>query len=166
MDIGILEEALCCLKDVTPLKTDCGEYCGAACCKDNGEAGSCVQLLPGEDDDSVLAWADVCLSKMPVTHSEVQAIYCKKPCKRDFRPFLCRIFPLTPYYSQRKQCWSVRMDRRAAAICPLHGWGKSGLSSEFVAAAERAVQLLATDSDYLKALKELEAEEAAYRIKL
>ena len=166
MNTQILAEALDLLKDVTPLKTDCGKYCDAACCKDNGEAGSCVWLLPGEDDDIVMAWAEVRLSVMPVTHSEVQAIYCNKPCEREYRPFLCRIFPLTPYYSHKRQRWSVRMDRRAAAICPLYGWGKSGLSSEFVLNAERAVQLLATDGDYLEALKELEAEKAAYRIEL
>ena len=166
MDLNILSAALDCLKDVTPLKTDCGEYCDAACCKDNGEAGSGVWLLPGEDGKSPMDWAKVFLSRMPVSHEEVMTLYCLKPCQREFRPFMCRIFPLSPYYSEKKQCWSVRMDRRAAAICPLYGWGKNGLSSEFVSAAEKAVQLLAQDSDYLETLRLLEAEEAAYRIEL
>lgn len=166
MNIDILNAALNCLKDVTPLKTDLGAYCGAACCKDNGEAGSCVWLLPGEEKTDVRDFADVRADTMPVTQSEVSSIYCFKPCKRDLRPFLCRIFPLSPYYSDKKQCWSVRMDRRAAAICPLFGWGKSGLCSEFVLAAERAVQMLAQDSVYLEWLKKLEAEEAAYRMVL
>ncbi|MBQ6646345.1 MAG: hypothetical protein IJM56_06665 [Clostridia bacterium] len=166
MDLNILSEALHCLAAVTPLKTDCGEYCGAACCKDNGEAGSGVWLLPGEDDESPIAWAKLYLSKMPVCGEEVHTVYCLKPCQREARPFLCRIFPLSPYYSNKKQCWSVRMDRRAAAICPLYSWGKNGLSSEFVSAAERAVQLLSQDEDYLEVLKKLEAEEAAYRFEL
>ena len=154
------------LKDVTPLKTDCGEYCQNACCRDNGEAGSCVWLLPGEDDDSVMEWADVRIVTMPVTRSEAQAIFCRKLCQRDHRPFLCRIFPLSPYYSQKKQRWSVRMDRRAAAICPLFQFGKSGLRRDFLEAAECAVNMLASDQDYRQALEELEKEESAYRFEL
>ena len=166
MNEKLLSKALNCLCDVTPLKTDCGLLCEAACCRDNGEAGSCVWLLPGEDAEGMNRWADVRLSAMPVTRREVQAIYCNKACKREARPFLCRIFPLTPYYSQKKQCWSVRMDRRAAALCPLYACGKNGLSSEFVQSAERAVQLLAQDEEYLSVLKDLEQEEAAYRMTL
>ena len=166
MNSEILRDALDCLKEVTPLKTDCGLFCEAACCKDNGEAGSCVWLLPGEDADQVSTWAEVRESTMPVTGAKTQAIYCFKPCNRDARPFLCRIFPLTPYFSQKNQCWSVRMDKRAAALCPLYFYGKNGLRRDFVVKAQEAVQILAQDVDGLAALKLLEIEESAYRIEL
>ena len=165
MDRSILESALDCLKELTPLKTDCGAYCDKACCKDSGEAGSGVWLLPGEDCKDY-NWANVSDTVMPVTNQSVKAIYCLSPCERDTRPFLCRIFPLTPYYSNRKGDWSVRMDRRAAPICPLFAYGKTGLSTDFVAAAEKAVRILAKDEDYLKILRFLEQEESAYRMEL
>ena len=58
------------------------------------------------------------------------------------------------------------MDRRAAALCPLYGYGKTGLDREFVEQAEQAVQLLAVSPKYLSWLKALEQEEAAYRLEL
>ena len=165
MKTDILQSARDLLKDVTPLKADCGLYCDRACCKDTGEAGSCVWLLPGEDGES-MNWGKQYKSEMPVTKASVRALYCAAPCERDFRPFLCRIFPLTPYFSDKKQLWSVRMDRRAAAVCPMYGCGKKGLRADFVKAAEEAVQILASDAEYEAFLKRLEAEETAYRMTL
>ena len=165
MESTVLGAALALLRDVTPLKTDCGAYCFAACCKDNGEAGSGVWLLDGENADH-MEWAKKYETRLPVTGQSVKAVYCLRPCRREARPFLCRIFPLTPYYSHKKQRWSVRMDRRAAAICPLFPYGKNALTPEFVSACEEAVNLLATDKNYEEQLKALEAEEAAFRMEL
>ncbi|MBQ3668704.1 MAG: hypothetical protein II920_05710 [Clostridia bacterium] len=165
MDTALLNSANSLLENVTPLRDDCGQYCDRACCRDNGEAGSCVWLLPGEDANA-MEWAQSHEALMPVTKTKCAGVYCLSPCDRALRPFMCRIFPLSPYFSEKKNSWSVRMDRRAAALCPLFSYGKKGLRSEFVSACEQAVQLLASDADYLSCLEALEAEEAAYRMEL
>ena len=35
------------LRELTPLKTDCGRLCGGACCEGDEETG--MLLFPGED---------------------------------------------------------------------------------------------------------------------
>lgn len=165
MDKEILFRALKLIENVTPLNTDCGLLCGGVCCRDNGEAGSGVWLLPGEEHVPHL-WADTTATKTPVTKTELNMIYCRGMCERDKRPFLCRIFPLSPYYSEKKSCWSVRMDRRAAALCPLHGYGVRGLKPEFIDACREAVKLIASDEEGEKLLRVLEQEEGAFRFEL
>ena len=165
MDKEILNQALKLLENVTPLNTDCGLLCSGACCKDNGEAGSGVWLLPGEEDISH-DWADTKGTKTPVTQTEFTMIYCRGMCERDKRPFLCRIFPLSPFYSEKKCCWSVRMDRRAAALCPLFAYGVRGLKPEFVEACREAVKLISEDEEGEALLRVLEKEESAFRFEL
>ena len=160
-----LEGAKRLLENVTPLKTDCGLNCNAACCRDNGEAGACVWLLPGENEVEY-EFGHIKPTLMPVADKMISGLYCDKPCDRSKRPFMCRIFPLSPYYSVKKGEWSVRMDRRAAPLCPLYGWGVKGLNPEFVAAAKQAVKLIAQTEDGEKLLKMLESEENAYRMEL
>ena len=165
MDQKLLNEALALLESATPLHSDCGALCDSCCCKDNGEAGRGVWILPGEDDKSFF-WGTVEDSVMPVTDTPVKTLFCHDSCLRSLRPFMCRIFPLSPYWSAKQNAWSVRMDRRAAAVCPLFAYGKKGLSPDFTARAAKAVRLLAADDEGVKWLKILEEEEAAYRITL
>ena len=160
-----LSHALELLKDITPLRQDCGSLCASACCKDEGEFGSLVWLLPGEEQVQ-MPWGSVSPAVMPVTQTQISAIYCVSPCDRQHRPFLCRIFPLSPFYSVKRGEWDVRMDRRAAPVCPLFRYGKAGLDPAFVDAARAAVRLLAQDPEWEARLKKLEAEEAAYRMEL
>ena len=160
-----LAKALALLENVTPLSTDCGCLCGAACCRDNGEAGSGVWLLEGESGEN-MNWGHVAEEKMPVTGRAVRTLYCDGMCDRHLRPFMCRIFPLSPYFSRKKQAWDVRMDRRAAAVCPLFGYGKIGLSPEFTSACAEAVRILAEDPQGEELLEALQSEEAAYRMEL
>ena len=160
-----LARALEMLKDTTPLKQDCGSLCASSCCSDGGEAGALVWLMPGEESVP-MPWGSVSDSVMPVTKTRVSAIYCNAPCDRDRRPFMCRIFPLSPYYSEKRGEWDVRLDRRAAPVCPLFRYGKAGLDPVFVDAARRAVRLLAKDPGWESRLRLLESEEAAYRMEL
>ncbi len=150
------------LEALTPLKSDCGTLCGEICCRDNGEAGSGVWLLPGECAET-MEWGTVNETCMPVTRTAVKTLYCRDACERALRPFMCRIFPLTPYFSAKTGAWEVRMDRRAAALCPLFGYGKRGLDPAFVEAATRAVRLLAEDEGYRQLLEALQSEEQAFR---
>ena len=165
MDKELLIRASELLADLTPLSSDCGLLCSGACCKDNGEAGSGVWLLPGEET-AERPWADIKKTNAPVTKTAFETIYCRGMCERDKRPFLCRIFPLSPFYSEKKGCWSVRMDRRAAALCPLFSYGIKALKPEFVSACREAVQLIAGDPEGEALLRILEAEEAAFRFDL
>ena len=160
-----IEEALAILEKVTPLNTDCGLLCGAACCFDESDAGGQVWLFPDEED-TPRDWAEIAQTRMPVTQRKVKAINCKKMCNRNLRPFLCRIFPLVPYYSQRRERWDVRMDRRAWMLCPLSRSGIRGLNPEFVAAAREAVTILSKDPESEAFMKCVSEEENAYRMKL
>lgn len=153
------------LKNLTPLLTDCGELCGHACCKMDKDAGGLVWLWPGEEEAD-MPWAETLLSRLPVTELDAEAVRCAAPCAREDRPFLCRLFPLTPYYSEKKQMWDVRMDRRAWMLCPLCGYGIRGLNPSFVKAARAAVRLLAQDPANEAFLQALAREEDAYRFSL
>ena len=165
MNSNLLSRALALIENVTPLKTDCGALCGAACCRDDNDAGGGVWLLPGEDAGS-MTWGHCNAGIMPVTKEKCVTLFCDKPCERGLRPFMCRIFPLSPYFSKKREEWDVRIDRRSAMLCPLFAYGTKGLNPEFVANCRAAVRLLAEDDEYLELLEKLQAEEAAYRIEL
>ena len=164
MDTELLKQARDILENLTPLKSDCGQYCGSACCKDNGEAGSGVWLLPGEGADFAPEFLKP--GRLPVAGKTVVTLYCGAACDRKKRPYLCRIFPLVPYYSEKKQAWSVRMDRRAAQICPLFSMGTKALCPAFTEGVRQSVQLLASDPEWEAVLKTLAAEEEAYHFTL
>ncbi len=166
MNKEILDKALALLENVTPLRTDCGLLCGNACCKDNGDAGSAVWLLPGEEETDY-PWAEVTETVTPVTGTLLRQIYCKGFCAREKRPFLCRIFPLSPHFSIKKGVWSVRMDRRAAALCPLFICGGiKGLDPVFTETCREAIRLIAANPEGEQILKILELEEDAFRFEL
>ena len=160
-----LLEAIALLENVTPLKSDCGTLCDHACCKPDKDAGGEVWLLPCEEEMD-FDWAEVHPTRMPVTETDAYAISCASMCDRAKRPFLCRIFPLVPYYSKKRNEWDVRMDRRAWMLCPLCNYGVKGLNPEFVSAARQAVQILCEDAETEDFLQKVHLEEDAYRIKL
>ncbi len=162
INLELLERACALLAETTPLKTDCGLLCDAACCRDNKDAGSGVWLLPGEDA-AQMDWGCATQLQLPSSGRQMRMLYCNSMCSRPLRPFLCRIFPLAPYYSTKAKRWDVRMDRRAAALCPLFACGKRGLAPEFVQAAGQAVQLLSQDEAFEQVLIDLQAEEDAIR---
>ncbi len=141
----------------TPLKTDCGALCGAACCCPDGDGQGGVCLLPGEAE--LLRGAGFC----EIVHEprmDAPMILCTGPCDRSMRPFLCRIFPLCPVVG-RDGRWTVRMDARARSACPLAAAGLRGLDPDFVRGAARAVRILGEDAAgeaFLRRWSEIEAE--------
>ena len=153
------------LENTTPLKTDCGLLCDHACCKSDDDVGGEVWLLPGEEAFAC-PWANVHESTMPLTRRTVLSVSCASFCDRSMRPFFCRIFPLVPYFSAKRGAWDVRMDRRAWMVCPLCSYGVKGLNSEFVSAAREAVKILAEDKEMEAFLRDVSAEENAYRMSL
>lgn len=141
----------------TPMKTDCGAICGAACCSvdEDGQGGVC--LLPPEAEAlKDISWGEIRHDE----HMDAPMLMCTDFCDRSLRPFLCRIFPLCPVIGKSGR-WTVRMDARARAVCPLHRSGLNGLDPEFVRGCARAVRILAEDAEgeaFLRRWAEIEEE--------
>ena len=143
--------------DFTPLKTDCGATCAAACCETDGDGQGGVCLLPGEAEVlGAPGWGEI----VHDAQMDAPMLMCRDFCERDRRPFLCRIFPLCPVVGKSGR-WTVRMDARARAVCPLSRAGLNGLDPEFARGCAEAVRILAEDSEceaFLQGWAALEAE--------
>ena len=131
------------LKDLTPLKTDCGKLCAHACCAGDSETG--MLLFPGEDklfescDFSRVIPADFSLGDQPA-----KLFVCSGRCERENRPLACRLFPLFLAFLKNGGT-KVRIDDRARAVCPLCDYGTAGLDADFLAAAREAYDVLLED---------------------
>ena len=145
--------------DATPMRTDCGMLCGAACCQPDADGQGGVALLPGEAELLAgITWGTI-------GHDEAMdapMLVCSGPCEREKRPFLCRVFPLCPVIGKDGN-WTVRMDARARAVCPLAGSGLRALDPEFVRGAANAARLLAEDPEGEAFLNRWAAIEAEFR---
>ena len=141
------------LKTLTPLKTDCGRLCQGACCQ--GDAGTGMLLFPGEDalyencDFARITDADFALGG-----KTAKLFVCEGRCPRDERPLACRLFPLFLAFLKSGKT-KVRMDTRAAHVCPLHDYGVVGLDEAFVAAARRAYDMLLENPECESYLRDL-----------
>lgn len=145
------------ISDKTPLRSDCGALCGAACCAADGDGQGGVALLPGEEGVP-RPWGTI--GRDPQMDAPI--LICDGMCRRDLRPFLCRIFPLCPTLG-RDGGWTVRMDARARAMCPLTRAGLRGLDPEFVRGCARAVRILAEEPGGEAFLTRWAQIEAAFR---
>lgn len=148
------------LGTLTPMLDDCGRLCGAACCQPDEDGQGGVYLFPGEEAlmESV-PWGKI----EPDPFAPM--LVCREPCDRESRPLACRIFPLTPVRREDGR-WSVRMDARARAMCPLVRSGIRGLNPDFAKAARRAVRILAEDPEGEAFLERWQALESEYRFEL
>lgn len=143
------------LETLTPLRCDCGRVCGGACCQGSSEDG--MLLFPGEaalyegNPRYTLRPLDKQLGGTPLT-----LFVCDGTCARAERPLACRLFPLIARFdAQGKPV--MRIDPRARAVCPLCSSGVSGLSRDFVAAAQQACDSLMQDpacAAFLRALSD------------
>lgn len=127
-----IERARELVKNLTPLKNDCGQFCGAACCQPDEDGQGGVTLFPGEEALYEGAdWAKI----------DGGVLTCGGRCPRTARPLGCRIFPLTP---RRKAsgALSLGVDRRAFAMCPLAPSGIRALDPAFVSAVREALQII------------------------
>lgn len=143
--------------DRTPLFTDCGAICDAACCKADDDDQGGVFLFPGERE-----LLEDCFWGKIVRHSFGPMLMCAGPCERDKRPLGCRIFPLTPVRGKNGK-WTVRLDVRARPVCPLVSSGISGLNPEFVRAVRDALRVIAETEEGDAFLEKWAALEEAYR---
>lgn len=143
----------------TPLPTDCGTYCGAACCKGDSESG--MYLFPGEK-----AVFDLLKPEgMTVTGSGFEyehggrlrrapILICEGSCDRSFRPLACRIFPLTPVLDENDKIHIIT-DPRAKRLCPLtDALEVDEYEPGFIRAVQRAFGLLKHNKQVLAFLRE------------
>ena len=157
MQLDTILRAYAAIGERTPLCSDCGALCGAACCESDGDGQGGVDLLPGEIE--LIGNAEW----METSHDprmDAEMIVCTAMCEREKRPFLCRVFPLCPVVG-RDGRWTVRMDARARAMCPLTRGGVRGLDPQFVRGCVRAVRILAEEpngTDFLARWAAIEEE--------
>ena len=159
MRVETILRAYAAIGDSTPLCSDCGALCGAACCETDGDGQGGVDLLPGEE--GLIGHAEW-METAHDPHMDAEMIVCKSMCEREKRPFLCRIFPLCPAVGKDGR-WTVRMDARARAMCPLTRGGVRGLDPEFVRGCVRAVRILAEEEDGADFLARWAAIEEEFR---
>jgi len=133
------------LRDVTPLKADCGRVCGAACClpyPSQGGEPSGMYLFPDEErlygpDD---AWARVLPTDWAAADRNVSLLVCQGACPREKRPLACCLFPLCA--RRNGESFALRLDPRARPVCPLMPHGMAALDPAFRAATRDALHVL------------------------
>lgn len=91
MDNNLILRAREMIGDLTPMLSDCGAYCGAACCEPDEDGQGGVYLFPGEET----LMQDVGWGRLETDRFGAMLV-CHGPCSREQRPLACRIFPLTP----------------------------------------------------------------------
>lgn len=157
MNMEIIRRAYAAIGEQTPMESDCGSLCSAACCFTDEDDQGGVCLLPGEEKQlEGIDWGKV--DHEP--QMDAPMLMCTDMCDREIRPFLCRIFPLCPVIGKSGK-WTVRMDARARAVCPLARGGLNGLDPEFVRGCVKAVRIIAEDpegEEFLTKWAEIEAE--------
>ena len=129
------------LKNVTPLKRDCGRVCGARCCRPLEGEETGMLLFPGEAE----AYAGKPGWEVRET-ARGELLLCPGTCGRDERPLSCRLFPLLPLIGDGGEI-RVVTDLRARAVCPLARQGKSAMDPVFVSAVREAGELLAREDE-------------------
>lgn len=137
----------------TPIPADCGELCGAKCCKGGKHDG--MLLLPGEEV-FLRHSSGIRLRK---TAGGVRYAVCDGRCNRRLRPFMCRIYPLV-MVPEGDSC-RVIADPRAKYHCPLLQ-AKEYIDRDFIAAVKRAGDILLQDPDGRAFLEKLGGEIAEY----
>ena len=157
MRTEILQRACEAIGDLTPLTTDCGALCGAACCAPDEDGQGGVYLFPGEEALAEhMDWGTVEQTDF------APMLTCSGMCRREYRPFACRIFPLTPVMGEKG--WTVRMDVRSRAMCPLARSGVRGLNPDFARAVRKAIRIIAEDPEGEAFLEHWAALEEQYRM--
>lgn len=132
--------------NLTPLKVDCGQLCGGACCKGDSKTG--MLLFPGEE------------STLPVIEGAdgQRLVVCNGKCDRNKRPLSCRIFPFFPTVSENGKIF-VEPDLRALRICPLiEHIDEIEFDPKFFKAVKKVGNILIKDNDCREFLENITSE--------
>jgi len=139
------------MKDLTPLKADCGQLCQGACCK--GDENTGMRLFPGEE--SALAVKEL--------SSGDRLAVCDGTCDRSKRPLACRIFPFFPTIDEKGKIF-VEEDDRARNICPMIGHADEiAFDPRFFRAVKKVGKILAKDENCREFLRKTTEEIDMYR---
>ena len=134
------------LGDLTPLRADCGQLCGGACCK--GDAACGMRLFPHEETK---------LSVIP-SESGGRLAVCDGACIRSERPLSCRIFPFFPTVDEKGHVF-IEPDHRAGRLCPLIQHSEEiAFDPRFFRALKRVGRLLAADPECRAFLEQITEE--------
>ena len=145
------------LKNVTPLKKDCGRICGARCCRSLEGEETGMLLFPGEAE----AYAGKDGWEIRQT-ARGDLLLCSGTCNREERPLSCRLFPMLPLIGDDGKI-RVVTDLRARAVCPLARQGKSAMDPAFIDAVRLAGEILAADDEQAVFLDMLAEEQEQLR---
>ena len=125
------------LDRVSPLSTDCGQLCSAACCNCGGDGSNDesldfemgIYLLPGEEKlftrkENWLKWNIEDAEDFEFPNSWSGKVYfarCKTPphCPREMRPLQCRFYPLAPYLTEKGELRLILSEAELPYKCPL-----------------------------------------------
>lgn len=136
--VDVLRQVLPLLENVTPLDTDCGKVCDGRCCRPSADSIGML-LLPGEE--TLLANEGFTIT--PTSNGNL--LSCNGTCRRERRPFACRIFPLFPHVGEDGLVRTV-YDPRSFRLCPLtRNCAHVRLRPDFVRAVRKAGTLLMRD---------------------
>lgn len=129
--------------NLTPLKVDCGQLCGGACCKGDNRTG--MLLFPGEESP---------LTVIKGENGQRLAV-CDGTCDRSSRPLSCRIFPFFPTISENGKIF-VEPDLRASRLCPLiEHMDEIEFDPKFFKAVKKVGKILAKDDECRKFLENI-----------
>jgi len=160
MTMRALLEARALMQDVTPLKSDCGRICGAACCEPDETGRGGMLLFPMEERLYEGKKGFVITKDVPGGLPAL-LLTCDGHCERADRPLSCRIFPLLP----KKSGGRVRAvrDRRGFIVCPLLPDGLAAFDPDFISAVVRAGECLYRAPQHERFLDALHQQIDAYR---
>ncbi len=131
------------LGDKTPIKADCGQLCGRACCK--GDENTGMLLFPFEET----------FLSVKVLENGQRLAVCDGSCNRAQRPLSCRIFPFFPTVDEKGRVY-VELDARAKRLCPLVDHADDvEFDRKFLKAVKRIGKILAKDKACLEFLQDV-----------
>lgn len=142
------------LRDLTPLKINCGRLCGGACCQDDETGENGMLLFPGEEAlyaQPIEAFS-FRLADDDTLFPGGKRLICQGRCPREHRPLACRLFPLRVRIQEGRAV--AEIDPRSWCVCPLpEQGGLRAMSGAFIAAVERAGDILLSDPRQRAALE-------------
>ena len=154
-----LREARALLEDKTPLHTNCGKLCGAACCQEDETGENGMLLFPFEEAlyAKPIEGFAFHLVGDDTLYKGGKRLVCGGDCPRDARPLACRLFPLRLHVSVdasgEHTVVEPELDPRAWCVCPLcEQGGLRAMSADFVGAARQAGEALVKNVFMLEAL--------------
>ncbi len=146
------------LKNITPLKKDCGVLCDKACCDEDMEDRAGMLLFPYEEFMlNNASFGQIEDYPFEYAGKKGKLFLCNEPCDRRVRPLACRIFPLAPYLKDGKL--TLIMNPMAKKMCPLaRSLKTTQLENDFVRAVLETINnimKLKEGKEYIKAYTEM-----------